>query len=75
MQPLINILIMFLNVQEMNLIYDLIRHVEQLHYEMSDLQKSMKSCMEMQVQLQHSIEQKVSSAGHSSGEQKILCIC
>ncbi|KAL1359196.1 hypothetical protein HN51_004485 [Arachis hypogaea] len=37
---------------EMELIYDLRRQMEQLHHEMSELRKSIKSCVDMQIQMQ-----------------------
>ncbi|KAF8412625.1 hypothetical protein HHK36_000594 [Tetracentron sinense] len=47
---------------EIELIYDLRGHMAQLHQEMSELRKSIESCMDMQVKLQHSIKQEVSAA-------------
>ncbi|GAB2281003.1 hypothetical protein Dimus_015617 [Dionaea muscipula] len=73
---------------EMELIYDLRAHMEQLYREMSELRKSLKSCMDMQVMMQNSIREEVSAAlGHSahSEEKKVgdkkarkkgnCCIC
>jgi hypothetical protein len=39
-------------LQEMDLIYDMRGHMEQLYQEMSELRKSIKSCMDMQMQMQ-----------------------
>ncbi|KAK6129423.1 hypothetical protein DH2020_036834 [Rehmannia glutinosa] len=47
---------------EMDLIYDLRGHMEQLHQEMSDLKKSIKCCMDMQIKLQNSIKKEVAIA-------------
>ncbi|KAE9598691.1 hypothetical protein Lal_00022382 [Lupinus albus] len=44
---------------EMELIYDLRGQMEQLHCEMSELRKSMKTCMDMQMQAQQSNNQEV----------------
>ncbi|KAI3905251.1 hypothetical protein MKX01_017497 [Papaver californicum] len=52
---------------EMELIYDLRGHMAQLSQEMSELRKSIKSCMGMQEQLQHSIKKEVSSSVDHSG--------
>ncbi|KAM7500423.1 hypothetical protein LguiA_024837 [Lonicera macranthoides] len=48
--------------QEMELVYDLRGHMEQLHQEMSEIRKSIKSCVSMQVKLQRSIKQEVATA-------------
>ncbi|KAI3904914.1 hypothetical protein MKW98_007617 [Papaver atlanticum] len=53
---------------EMELIYDLRGHMAQLSQEMSELRKSIKSCMGMQEQLQHSIKKEVSASVDHSGE-------
>ncbi|KAK7303829.1 hypothetical protein RJT34_14746 [Clitoria ternatea] len=44
---------------EMDLIYDLRGHMEQLYHEMSELRKSIKGCMDVQMQLQQSMNQEV----------------
>ncbi|KAK9268105.1 hypothetical protein L1049_010545 [Liquidambar formosana] len=74
--------IMSLHSQEMELICDLRGHMEQLHYEMSELRKSIKSCMNMQMKMQHSIKQEVYSVREEgkkslNGEPRrgICCIC
>jgi len=36
----------------MELIYDMRGHMEQLYQEMSELRKSIQSCMDMQMQMQ-----------------------
>lgn len=54
----------------MEFIYDLRGHMEQLHQEMFEIRKSLKSCINMQVKLQRSIKQEVASAVKRSGEQK-----
>lgn len=43
----------------MELIYDLKGHMEQLQCEMSELRKSIQSCIEIQVNLQKSLQQEV----------------
>lgn len=52
----------------MELIYDLRGHMEQLHQEMSEIRKSIKSCVSMQEKLQHFIKQEVATAVSHSGE-------
>ncbi|XP_042029519.1 uncharacterized protein LOC121776408 [Salvia splendens] len=47
---------------EMEIIYDLRRHMEQLHQEISELRKSMKSCTDMQVKMHRSIKKEVTAA-------------
>lgn len=47
---------------EMELIYDLRSHMEQIYSEMSELRKSITSCVDMQMKLQHSIREEVSAA-------------
>ncbi|CAA2976442.1 E3 ubiquitin ligase [Olea europaea subsp. europaea] len=47
---------------EMDLIYHLRGQMEQLHREMSKLRRSIKSCINMQVKLQCSIEQEAAAA-------------
>ncbi|GAV75054.1 zf-C3HC4_3 domain-containing protein, partial [Cephalotus follicularis] len=67
---------------EMELIYDLRGHMEQLQREMSELRKCMMSCMEMQIKLQQSIQQEAHS-GRREGNcslakaprQRSCCIC
>ena len=44
---------------EMELIYDMRGHMEQLYQEMSELRKSIKSCLDMQMQLQQSMNRRV----------------
>ncbi|XP_060668311.1 uncharacterized protein LOC112489775 [Ziziphus jujuba] len=46
---------------ELEAIYDLRRHMEQLSHEMSELRKSIKVCMDMQMTMQQSIKQEVNS--------------
>lgn len=46
-------------LQEMELIYDMRGNMEQLYREMSELRKSIQSCMDMQMQLQQSMNQEV----------------
>ncbi|CAJ1975964.1 unnamed protein product [Sphenostylis stenocarpa] len=55
---------------EMELIYDLKGHMEQLYQEMSALRKIIKGCMDMQVELQQTMKQEVHSGlcGH-------MCAC
>ncbi|KAJ0781231.1 hypothetical protein HanPI659440_Chr06g0246931 [Helianthus annuus] len=47
---------------EMELIYDLRGHMEQLHQEIMELRKSIKSCVNMQVKMQHSFKQSCVAA-------------
>ncbi|KAG6696263.1 hypothetical protein I3842_09G139600 [Carya illinoinensis] len=49
------------NSTEMDLIYNLRGHMEQLYQEMSELRKSIKSCMDMQMIMQQSMKQEVHS--------------
>ncbi|KAH7569739.1 hypothetical protein JRO89_XS06G0258400 [Xanthoceras sorbifolium] len=44
---------------EMELIYNLRGQIEQLHREMSELRKSVQSCTDMQIKMQHSNQQEV----------------
>ncbi|KAI3455764.1 hypothetical protein Pfo_012427 [Paulownia fortunei] len=54
---------------EMELIYDLRGHMEQLHQEMSELRKSIKCCVDMQIKLQRSIKKEVAIAlNHSDAK-------
>ncbi|XP_022009494.2 putative uncharacterized protein DDB_G0282133 [Helianthus annuus] len=55
---------------EMELIYDLRGHMEQLHHEIKDLRKSIKTCVNMQVKLQHSFNQSVGAATTRSVQRK-----
>ncbi|GFS44770.1 hypothetical protein Acr_00g0091890 [Actinidia rufa] len=48
--------------QEMECIYDLRGHMEQLHHEMAEIRKSLQSCMNMQAKLQRSIKHEVADA-------------
>ncbi|KAK9989526.1 hypothetical protein SO802_029765 [Lithocarpus litseifolius] len=50
------------NSIEMELIYDMRGQMEQLYHEMSELRKSIKSCMDMQMMLQQSSKQESHSA-------------
>ncbi|CAN4078534.1 unnamed protein product [Withania somnifera] len=52
---------------EMELIYELRGHMEQLHQEIFEIRRSINSCMNMQVKLQHSIKQEVAAAIMQSG--------
>ncbi|PSS11060.1 Protein neuralized like [Actinidia chinensis var. chinensis] len=47
---------------EMECIYDLRGHMEQLHHEMAEIRKSLQSCMNMQAKLQRSIKHEVADA-------------
>ena len=40
----------------MELIYDMRGHMEQLYQEMSELRKSIQSCMDMQMQMQMQLQ-------------------
>lgn len=50
-----------LNMQEMELVYDLRGHMQQLQREISELRDSIKCCMEMQLKLQQCINQETLS--------------
>ncbi|KAF3644454.1 putative zinc finger CCCH domain-containing protein 1-like [Capsicum annuum] len=52
---------------EMELIYELRGHMEQLHQEIFEIRRSINSCMNMQMNLQHSIKQEVAAAVTQSG--------
>lgn len=54
--------------QEMELIYDLRGHMVQLQHEMSELRKSIKSCVNMQSKLQRSIKHEVADVVSCSGK-------
>ncbi|KAG8385054.1 hypothetical protein BUALT_Bualt03G0001600 [Buddleja alternifolia] len=67
---------------EMELIYDLRGHMEQLRQEISELRKSIKCCMNMQNKIQRSIKKEVATAlNHSDGRRKKVgsggrcCVC
>ncbi|XP_022870571.1 uncharacterized protein LOC111389825 [Olea europaea var. sylvestris] len=55
---------------EMDLINDLREQMEQLHQEMSELRRSIKSCVNMQVKLQHSIKQDAAALSHSDRKKR-----
>lgn len=57
-----------LHFQEVELIYELRGHMEQLHQEMSEIRRSIKDCMNMQAKLQKSIKHEVAAALNQSGE-------
>ncbi|XP_051125215.1 uncharacterized protein LOC127247430 [Andrographis paniculata] len=72
-------------VQDMELIYDLRRHMEQLRQEMSLLRRSIKCCMDMQIKLQGSIPTSldhsdakngrvINSVKKGKGERR-CCVC
>jgi len=48
-------------MQEMELIYDLRGHMEQLYHEMAELRKTIKGCINMQMELQQTMKQQVHS--------------
>lgn len=52
---------------EMELIYELRGHMEQLHQEIFEIRRSINSCMNMQMKLQHSIKQEIAAAIIQSG--------
>ncbi|XP_016502604.1 uncharacterized protein LOC107820774 [Nicotiana tabacum] len=52
---------------EMELIYELRGHMEQLHQEIFEIRRSINSCVNMQMKLQHSIKQEVAAAITQSG--------
>ncbi|CAN4087106.1 unnamed protein product [Withania somnifera] len=72
---------------EMELIYEMRGHMEQLHKEIFEIRRSMKSCMNMQMKLQRSFKKEVAAAisqlgqksrgiSHSKGSNKgNCCVC
>ncbi|XP_059301496.1 uncharacterized protein LOC132053468 [Lycium ferocissimum] len=54
---------------EMELIYEMRGHMEQLHQEIFEIRRSMKSCMNMQMTLQRSIKQDVAAAISQLGQK------
>ncbi|XP_027339004.1 GATA zinc finger domain-containing protein 7-like [Abrus precatorius] len=67
---------------EMELIYDLRGHMDQLYHEISELRKSIKGCMDMQMQLQKSMNREVHTVKneekkpHNKAPKKgNCCIC
>ena len=55
----------------MEIVYDLKVHMEQLQREMSELRKSIQTCMEMQTNLQNSLKaQEV----HPGELRKLICL-
>nr|XP_043633306.1 uncharacterized protein LOC122604476 [Erigeron canadensis] len=55
---------------EMELIYDLRGHMEQLHQEIMELRKSIKSCVNMQLKMQHTFKQHVVANAAACSVQK-----
>ncbi|KAL7613417.1 hypothetical protein Lser_V15G06573 [Lactuca serriola] len=55
---------------EMELIYDLRGHMEQLHQEIMELRRSIKGCVNMQVKMQLSFKQNVAVAAATHSVQK-----
>ncbi|KAI7737842.1 hypothetical protein M8C21_020176, partial [Ambrosia artemisiifolia] len=55
---------------KMELIYDLKGHMEQLHQEIMELRKSIKSCVNMQVKMQQSLKQNAVAASATCPAQK-----
>lgn len=49
------------SANEIDLLYDLKGHMDQLHQELSELRRSIKCCMTMQMKLQRSIKQEVAT--------------
>ncbi|KAL5158211.1 Protein neuralized [Glycine soja] len=67
---------------EMELIYDLRGHMELLYNEISELRKSIKGCMEMQIELQQSMKQEVQTvkkeekkSNNRTPKKGNCCIC
>lgn len=54
-------------LQEMELICQLKGNIEQLHQEISELRRSIKSCVNMQMELQQSTKQDIAAALCQSG--------
>ncbi|VFQ71927.1 unnamed protein product [Cuscuta campestris] len=55
---------------EIQLIYDLKNHMEQLHQEIFQVKRSIKSCMNMQKKLQRSIKHEVSAVLTQPGQKR-----
>ncbi|KAL3520276.1 hypothetical protein ACH5RR_018425 [Cinchona calisaya] len=55
---------------EMEFIYELKGNMEQLHQEISELRRSVKSCINMQMKLQESLTKDVKTASCHSGRKK-----
>ncbi|KAL3827715.1 hypothetical protein ACJIZ3_016517 [Penstemon smallii] len=55
---------------DMELIYDLRQHMELLHQEISELRRSVKCCVNMQIKLQRSIKTKAAKTLNHSDEEK-----
>ncbi|GAB2241316.1 hypothetical protein Droror1_Dr00018091 [Drosera rotundifolia] len=56
---------------EMELIYDLKAHMEQLYREMAELRQSLKSCMDMQMNMKNFVREEISAAlRYSDREEK-----
>lgn len=55
---------------EMELIYELKGNMEQLHQEISEIRRSLKACVNMQMELQQSIKQEIVAALCQPGKQK-----
>lgn len=67
---------------ETELIYDLRGQIEQLHREMSELRKSVQSCVDMQVKLHQSNQQEVhpvqgmgNNSLYGAPKKRSCCIC
>lgn len=58
------------NSVEMELIYELKGNMEQLHQEVSEIRRSLKTCVNMQMELQQSIRQEIMAALCQPGKQK-----
>ncbi|XP_075524322.1 uncharacterized protein LOC142556725 [Primulina tabacum] len=57
------------SANEMDLLYDLKGHMDQLHQEISELRRSIKCCMSMQMKLQSSIKQEVAITSSHPGDK------
>ncbi|WJX28022.1 RING-type E3 ubiquitin transferase [Trifolium repens] len=69
---------------EMDLIYDMRGYMEQLHQEMTELRKSIKSCLDMQMQMQlqqsnnqrmQTVEKEEKKSHNKAGKKGNCCIC
>ncbi|CAJ2637627.1 unnamed protein product [Trifolium pratense] len=69
---------------EMDIIYDMRGHMEQLHQEMTELRKSIKSCLDMQMQMQlqqsnnqrvQTVEKEEKKSHNKAGKKGNCCIC
>ncbi|GAU51433.1 hypothetical protein TSUD_301990 [Trifolium subterraneum] len=69
---------------EMDIIYDMRGHMEQIHQEMTELRKSIKSCLDMQMHMQlqqsnnqrmQTVEKEEKKSHNKAGKKGNCCIC